>query len=443
MKKFLSILLVLAMVFVLSCSVFATETVTSEENVDTASQVEEISNVEEEHNHEGEEATTQTTGVDETTDITATPSEEAVEEENKEDMFLTAKVIEAGEITEEQTTNQYGAAITASVQKIKVKVLNGTTHKNQEVEITHQLTKNDQTGEVTGNLKVGQKVFVQVYDTQDENGQPTTMGQVVLARKDNAILIVAIIIIVALLVLSVLNGLKTVGVMLLNTIVTVAGFLILYFLKIPAIVTLAILAVVIIVTNMLILQKPSKETWVTILAIVLATVVTFGVLTLVVSAIGLRDSSTFDLSITQEEIDSMKMYYGIELKPLQVEYIDVLSAIMIIISLGVTMDIAITSCKKAQLGKSFMETLKEISTKLPKRLNTVYLIVLAVFLMQFIQAGIYRYPLMLIFNDDQVFIEAIKMIVVLINPIIVIPITVLLTKELLGDKRAIEEPKKD
>ena len=121
------------------------------------------------------------------------------------------------------------------------------------------------------------------------------------------------------------------------------------------------------------------------------------------------------------------------------DYLDIIVAGVIVMSLGATIDMAIRSVKKGSQGKSFAVTLKEVSKKLAHKLNSVSTVWLGAFITIFTIFMLYQRPLLEIINVETIVLEFMKLMIILLNVVIVMPIAILLSKELLK-QRTLGEP---
>lgn len=410
MKKYVSILLSLVMVFsIMSVSVFATEIEDNPDNVVTISAPIEA----------------ETTGAENTDD--GTQSTEPVVEEEEENGYLKGKIIAVEDVTEENVYGMY----TIKTQPVTVQILNGK-HANEEHESTYYLTKDINGMFEDEPLKVGDNVYIQVGEEEDtETGEQTVLVAVVQKMRDTNLLVIALLVAVVLLVIGTISGVRTLGLIVANVAIVMACVCGLYLNGISALLSLLTLVVAIIIANTLIINGFKKESWVAILSIFISTVITIGVFMLMnnwLSVIGMTEYGNFLNGANPELI--------------KFNYLDILVAGTMIMSLGVTIDIGLRAVKKGSQGKSFGITVKEIAKKLPERTNIVFLAWFGAFITMFVVFFVYQIPFLEIVNQETVIVEAAKILIMFVNVLLVIPVAALLSKELLKT-RSLVEPKEE
>lgn len=402
MKKILSMLLVMVMIF--SLSVFATEA------TDTTQQATDI---------ETSETTT------EQVESTETPAAE-------EQLFFKAKVIEASEVGEKQyKMDYYGQEVEYPVtgQDLKLRVNDGK-YKGVEINLIYPLGEQGAT-EYEEPAVVGQTIYIAVTEALAVDGTTTYEGQVVLPIDSTREIIVGVsilVLIVLIALLARLKSIKTIGIILLNLVILFITFGILYLKAIPAIATLAITTVLIIITNTLIINNFSKKTLVAIIGIMVATILTVSLCMFMINITDIKESF---------EIGTYKQ--GETAKP---EYIDIIMGTIIIASIGVAINMGIKTANEYMKGEGVLKTIKTVSADLVKCLNAVLLIVGGTLLTNIFYIAFQNYPThMILFGDNNAFIELIKIIVIMVNPIIVVPITAVLSKLLVEPTKGIDEAK--
>ncbi|MBE5821894.1 MAG: YibE/F family protein [Clostridiales bacterium] len=397
MKKILSMLLVMVMIF--SIGVFATEA-TDTQAAETVDQSEIVSDV--------------------------------VEEEEIEQIYFKSKIIEASEVGEKTyMISYYGQEMEYPVtgQDLKLVVQEGK-YKGVEISLVYPLGEQGAT-EYEDPLKVGDKVYVYVTENAQADGTVTYDGEIVLPI-DSTREIVIYATIVALLVLIVLlartKSIRIIGVIVLNIAILFFAFGFLYLKTIPAIATLAITAILMIITNTIIINNFSKKTLVAIIGIMVATILTTSLCMFMINITNISES--FEVGTNAE---------GETGKP---EYIDVIIGTMVIASLGISINMALKTANEHAKGEGTIHTIKVISAELVRCLNGALLIITGALLTNVFYVAFQNYPIhMILFGENNVFIELIKIIVVMVNPIIVIPITAILSKLLVEPTKGIDEAK--
>ncbi len=411
MKKYLSILLSIVMVLsIMSVSVFATEPTDDTTTTSGQTHIHEDGTVHEGAEHTDGEDGTQT---DDTT--------QQVEEE--QNGYLKGKITEVSDVKEESIYGMY----TIKVQPVKVEMLEGK-YAGQQFDSVYYLTQ-DYNGTFEAKpLQVGDKVYAGVEEgTNEETGEATTSAYVVQKMRDTNLLIAGLLVAAVLLIIGTMSGVKTLGLVVANTVVAMVAFFALYLNGVNNILSLLALVIPIIIIDVLIISGFKKESWVSILAVVISTIITIGIFALLnncLSVIGLTEYATY-LS-------------GVDAKLLVFDYLDLLVAGAMIMSLGVAIDMSIRAVRKGSQGKAFGITLKEVARKLPNKLNTVFLAWLGGFMTIFTIFVLYSRPILEILNVETIVIEIIKIMVIFLNTLIVIPIGILLSRELLKTRGLVE-----
>ena len=210
MKKYFSILVSLVMIFsIMNITVFATE---AQDSVTTGeTHVHEDGTV-----HEGAEHVDGEGAVDDTTQAT---DETVVEEED--DGYKKGVIVEAGEITE---TSMYGM-YKVKMQDVKVRVSEGKL-ENQEFETSYFISQDYNGLFEAPKLNVGDKVFVSIESsTNEQTGEEVTNVYVVQKMRDSNLLIIGLIIAALLIGFGRIAGVKTLGLIAINTASTIANLL--------------------------------------------------------------------------------------------------------------------------------------------------------------------------------------------------------------------------
>ena len=113
-----------------------------------------------------------------------------------------------------------------------------------------------------------------------------------------------------------------------------------------------------------------------------------------------------------------------------------------LMTIGVTIDMGLRAVRKGSQGKPFGITLKEVSKVLPNKLNNALLVWLGGFMSVFVVFYLYARPILEIINVETIVVELLKLMVIFINVILVMPIGILISKELLKT-RGLTEPKSE
>lgn len=421
MKKIFSILISLVMVFsIMNITVFATEvddgTITGDTHVHEDGTV-----------HEGAEHVDDEGIVDDTTQST----DQVVEEE--EDIgYKIGKIVEAGEVTE---TTMYGM-YTVKMQDVTVRLTEGK-FANQEFETSYFISQDYEGLFEAPKLNVGDKVFVTVETTTDEQtGEDVTNAYVVQKMRDTNMLVIGLIVAVLLIVFGRMSGVKTIALIAINTAVALGVLVGLYLNGASAILSLLALVIPIIVTNVIILNGFKRESIVAMLAVLVSTVITIGLFAIFNNSIGANGLTEYGSYISGANLELLQ---DAETGENKFDYLDIIVAGVIVMSLGATIDMAIRSVKKGSQGKSFSATLKEVSKKLAHKLNSVSIVWLGAFITIFTIFMLYQRPLLEIINVETIVLEFMKLMIILLNVVIVMPIAILLSKELLK-QRTLGEP---
>lgn len=421
MKKYFSILLSLVMVFsIMNVTVFATEAV--EGDTTGATHVQEDGTVHEGAEHvDGEEGTS----TDEGTNDNA-QTDEVVEEE-EQNGYSTARIVEAGEITE---TEMYGM-YKVKMQNVKMLILDGK-HKGEEFETSYYISLDYNGLFEASPLKVGDKVYAAVEENgTSEDGQTQYVGYAVQKLRDTNMLAVGIVIAILLVVVSRIGGLKTIALAIVNIGVTLAVVIGLLLNGASAILSLLALIIPIIVIDIIILNGLKRESLVAMLAVLVSTVITIGaysVLNNMFAVNGLTEYGSYLSGVDP------KVILDEETSEPKFDYLDIIVAGVVVMTLGVTIDMALRSVKKGAQGRSFGATLKEVSKKLPNKINTALTVWVGSFAAIFAVFMLYQRPILEIINVETIVIEILKLMVIFLNVILVMPIGILLSKELIKQR---------
>lgn len=400
MKKCLTI--ILSMIMVLSMSVvFATESDVFATEAATDVQAKDVS----------------ATGIP-ATGVPATGTDLINDESNKLAGYATAKVTKVSAVSEQSYYDIY----TIKTQEVTIDFMNGE-YKDQEFDTVYYISQDYFGMYESPELSVGDKVYadVQITEPTEDGGETTYNASIVQKIRDTHMLITGLIIAVLLIVITRFVGLRIIGLMATNALVVFGAVFGLYMTGVNPILSLLILMASLILVNGVILNGFKKETFVAMLAALVATTISMGVITLLNNIYGVVGLTEYGSYITGVADASTLLF----------SYLDIIVAGIIVIITGLTMDIALRSVKKASQGRDFVTTVKDISSALTSRMNIAFMVLLGTFMPVFIVFTLFNRPIMEIINVETITIEIIKLLIIVLNVVIVIPISVLLSKELL------------
>ncbi len=344
---------------------------------------------------------------DETYEI---PIEDIIGEETEDIQYFKAIITDKGEVTKE------GQSI---VQNCKVELLQGQK-AGEKINAKVELGYEGYEQYMSDSFAIGETVYVVIEQEKNEAGDNIDIAYIVELDRTPQYVALAIILIAILLVISLKNGLRTLGLILYNILIISIGIVYMYFKELNQILSLSSIIIMLIIGNSMILNKIGKgrikETFVVIISSLISTIFGFVLLTSI------------------NKILKLKGFVG---------YFDVSALIMMIPTIGITIDVAIRSIKKAKEGKGFKLTIKDVFEKLPSKYNMVLLVWGAFFvenavsMQSYLQESGYPFGFM---NFGSIAMEIAKASVIILTPIIAVPVTILIANEILKIKKTIAAP---
>lgn len=341
----------------------------------------------------------------------------------KEDTsYIVAKVVSVEAVGSEEIDTMYGKS-TLKTQEIEVKLLTGD-NKGKTLTAKHWITLDYQGKFEAKPLKAGQTVYV---DVQTNDTDKTFDINVIQVKRDFTLLIGAIVVAIAIIALARFKGIETVGLLLLNTAIISGSMILLYMRGINSYVGLVGTVGLIIVTNILIINKINKQSMIAICGAIMATAISLGALILftnLTGLIGLVEYASF-LQNAPSEVNF--------------KYMDIILVTTLISSLGAVIDMALRTTRKYDTKKGILANFETISKKLPNKLNNTFLAWAGMVAAIFLVFMVFERPLLEVVNVETISTEIVKILVILFNVALVIPITSLLTRELLKEEKNVVE----